>query len=143
VVLGDVAVRHPDAGIRHVEQDVHGLAGSKQHRVLPDEVGLGDAVAAEDEEAAGPVDVERVVHRVVGVLLVDDPDLHLVADAELPVDRVPSVAGVLVDDEPARVLRCRLAVDLDHVVLPLDAPRRVVRMGVLVLVVMLALLVPA
>ena len=43
--------------------------------------GSGVAVAGEDEEAARAVDVERVVHRVVGVHLVDQPDLHPVADA--------------------------------------------------------------
>jgi hypothetical protein len=67
VVLGDVAVRHPTAGGRHVEQDVDGLAGSYE----PDEVLLRKVVAGEHDEAAGAVDVERVVHRVVGVHLVD------------------------------------------------------------------------
>ena len=69
-------------GVGDVEQDVHRLAGSHEHRVLPDEVGLRDAVAGQDDEAAGAVDVERVVHRVVGVHLVDEPQLDLVADRE-------------------------------------------------------------
>jgi len=32
--------------------------------------------------------MERVVHRVVGVHLVDQPDLHPVAHSEAPVDRL-------------------------------------------------------
>src|SRR5688500_4375492 len=34
VVLGDVAVRHPPAGVADVEEDVDGLAGADQHGVL-------------------------------------------------------------------------------------------------------------
>src|SRR3954462_15867592 len=67
VVLGYVAVRHPAAGVRDIEQDVDDLAGAHEHRVRPDEVRVLDAVATEDKEAASAVDVERVVHRVVGV----------------------------------------------------------------------------
>src|SRR5215218_10191917 len=63
VVLGDVAVRHPLARMGDLEQEVDGLAGRDQHRVLPDEVGLGHAVAGEDQEAAGAMDVEGMVHR--------------------------------------------------------------------------------
>ena len=70
-------------GVGDLQQDVHRLPGPHEHRVLPDQVRLGAAVAREDDEAAGPVDVERVVHRVVGVHLVDEPDLDLVADAEV------------------------------------------------------------
>src|SRR5687768_12329263 len=51
VVLRDVAVRHPDADVRHVEQDVDGLTRSDQDGVLPDEVRLRHVVAAEDQEA--------------------------------------------------------------------------------------------
>src|SRR5690242_14494452 len=50
VVLGDVAVRHPQAGVRDVEQDVDGLAGTDQHGVLPDEALLGLAVSGQDQE---------------------------------------------------------------------------------------------
>src|SRR5207247_448498 len=32
VVLGDVAVRHPQSGVGDVEQDVDGLAGAAEHR---------------------------------------------------------------------------------------------------------------
>ena len=108
------------AGMGDVEEDVDGLAGRDEHGVLPDEVGLGDAVAGEDEEAAGAVDVERMVHRVVRVHLVDDPDLDLVADAEAPVDPMPFRSGVSVDELPAHVRWGGDAVDLEHVVLPLD-----------------------
>ena len=41
VMLGDMAVRHPDARLGHVEQDVDGLAGPDEDGVLPDEVLLG------------------------------------------------------------------------------------------------------
>src|SRR4051794_34556209 len=37
MVFGDVAVGHPPARVRHVEQDVDRLAGAHEHRVLPDE----------------------------------------------------------------------------------------------------------
>jgi hypothetical protein len=61
VVLGDVAVRHPDPAIRDVEQDVDGLAGAHENGVLPDEILLARAVAGEDDEAPGAVDVEGMV----------------------------------------------------------------------------------
>jgi hypothetical protein len=38
--------------------------------------------------SAGTVNVERVVHRVVGVHLADQPQLDQIADSELPPDRV-------------------------------------------------------
>ena len=88
-------------GVGHVEQDVDGLAGAHEDGVLPDEVLLGGVRRGEDEEAAGAVDVEGVVHRVVGVHLVDQPDLDLVADPELPVDRVVHRACLAVDELPA------------------------------------------
>ena len=59
------AIHRPGDG--DVEDDVDGLAGADQHGVLPHEVRLGDVVTGDDEEAAGAVDVERVVHRVVAV----------------------------------------------------------------------------
>jgi hypothetical protein len=45
----------------------------------------------EDQEPSRAVDVERVVHRTVGVHLVDEADLDPVPDGELPIDppRVP------------------------------------------------------
>src|SRR5215211_4281536 len=46
VVLGDMAVRHPKAGVGDVEQDVDRLPGQHQHRVLPDQAGLDEPVAA-------------------------------------------------------------------------------------------------
>ena len=55
--------------------------------------GSASSSRLEDEEAARAVDVEGVVHWVVGVHLVDQADLHLVADPELPVDPVVLVAG--------------------------------------------------
>ena len=90
-VLGDMAVRHPQAGVGDVEQDVHGLAIADQHRVLPDQVGLGHPVAGQHQEAPGPVQVEGVLHGMVHV--VDQPDLDPVADGESPVDRGVGGAG--------------------------------------------------
>src|SRR3954453_10233900 len=65
VVFGDVAVRHPSAGVGDVQQQVHDLTRWYEDGVLPDEVRLRGSVAGEDEEAAGAVDVEGVVHRMV------------------------------------------------------------------------------
>ena len=103
VVLGDVAVRHPQAGVGDVEEDVDGLAGADEDGVLPHEVVVGFAVAGEHEEPAGAVDVERVVHRVVLVHVVDEADLDPVADLERPVDVPVLLAGVAVDELPDHV----------------------------------------
>src|SRR5688572_3876145 len=46
VVLGDVTVGHPKTRVAHVQQDVHGLPGTDEHGVLPDEVRLDSAVSA-------------------------------------------------------------------------------------------------
>jgi hypothetical protein len=64
------------------------------------------------------------VHRVVGVHLVDQPQLDLVSDAELPVDRVVHRACLPIDEVPAHVRRRGDPVDVDHVVLPLDPAGR-------------------
>ncbi len=101
-------------------------------------LGSALAVAGEDQEAAGPVDVEGVVHRVVGVHLVDQADLHPVADRELPLDGGVLGLGRAVDQLPAHVRRRRDPVDLHHVVFPLDAPGRRVRVRLAVAVVLVA-----
>ena len=121
MVLGDVAVRHPETRVRDVQEDVDDLAGTHQHRVLPHEILLGDAVAGKDDEAARAVDMERVVHRVVGIHLVHKSQLDLVADAELPGDRIVDCSGRSIDEVLAHVRGCRQPVDVDHVVFPLDA----------------------
>ncbi len=64
-MLGDVAVRHPAARIRDVEQDVDGLASADEHRVLPDEVRLENIIARQDQKPAGPVHMKRVRHRMI------------------------------------------------------------------------------
>src|ERR1041384_8175748 len=46
---------------RDVEQDVDDLAGADEHGVLSHEILLACSVAGEDDEAAGPVDVEGVM----------------------------------------------------------------------------------
>lgn len=127
MMLGDVTVRHAQAGGADVEQDVDRLVGSHQDRVLPDEIRLDHRVAAEDQKATGLVDMERMVHPVVTGDLVEHPDLHPVADPEAPVERRVLRAGLAVDQLPARVGRGRDLVDLDHVVFALEpVGRRVV-----------------
>src|ERR687891_2384705 len=127
VVPGDGAVRHPQAGIRNVQEDVHGFPRAYEHRVFPYEVRLDDAVPTQDEKTTRAMDVEQVVHRVVGLHLVHESDLDLVADAETPVDRVVLGTGRPVHDDPAHVGRRRLPVHLDHVVFPLDTAGCIVR----------------
>ena len=77
---------------------------------------------------------------MVGVHLVDETELHLVADSKRPVDLSVFCAGLAVDELPPRVCRRRDPVDLDHVVFPLDA-LRAMRMR-LRSVVMVLLVVP-
>jgi hypothetical protein len=88
------------------------------------------------------VDVERVVHRMVAGHLVQQPDLHLVPDPELPVDRGVLGTRLAVDDLPAHVRRSRHPVDRDHVVFPLDPTGRrvVVPHGAVLVLVTSALL---
>ena len=71
---------------------------------------------------------------MVGVHLVDEADLHLVADAEPPVDRGVLSTCLAVDELPSHVRGSGHPVHLDHVVLPLDALCGVVSvlMGVIV-----------
>src|SRR4051794_10864001 len=137
VVFRDVAVRHPSAGVGDVQQQVYDLTRRHEDGVLPDEVRLGGSVAGEDEEAAGAVDVERVVHRMVRVHLVDEADLHAIADAEAPIDPCSLRACRAVDQLPARVRRRGHAVDGDHVVFPLDSARGVGMFGSYVVMVVL------
>ena len=62
-------------------------AGTHEHGVFPDQIGLRLAVPRENEETARAVDVEWVVHRMVRFHFVDQSDLYPVADTEGPVDR--------------------------------------------------------
>jgi hypothetical protein len=102
-MLGDRFLSFTEqAGGRDVEDDAHRLARAYQDGVLPHEVRLWDVIASDDEEAAGAVDVEGVVHRVVAVHGVDESHLHPVADTERPVDGVIGL-GVLVDQLPDHV----------------------------------------
>ena len=68
---------HGRSGGRHtnVQEDVDGLPCAHEHRVLPHEVRLIGTVPTEHEETARAVDVEWVVHRVVGLHLVHESDL--------------------------------------------------------------------
>ena len=81
-VLGDVAVGHPQTWICDVQQDVHDLACAHEHSVLPHKIGFRQPVPAEDQETAGTMNVEGVVHRVIGFHFVDQSDLHPIADSE-------------------------------------------------------------
>src|SRR5687768_9574552 len=103
VMLCDVAVRHPATRIGHVEGDVDDLARPDEHRVLPDEVRLLDAISCQNEKATRTVDVEGVRHRMVGVHLVDQADLDLVSNPEGPVDRGVRRTRITVDELPAHV----------------------------------------
>ena len=60
---------------------------------------------------------------MVGVHLVDQADLDLVSNPEIPVDRGVRRPNVTVDELPAHVLRRRAPIHLHHVVFPLDALR--------------------
>src|SRR5512133_4249796 len=85
VVLGDVAVRHPRSGIGDVQEDVDGLSGADEHCVLPDQIALVDAVSRQDQETSRSVNVKWMWHRMVRVHLVDQSNLHAIADVEPPV----------------------------------------------------------
>src|SRR5918994_3049813 len=137
VVFGDVTVRHPGAGIGDVQEDVHRFSGPHQHRVLPDEIRLVDAVPGEDQEPSCAVHMEWVRHGMVRVHLVDEANLDAVADAEPPGDARVLRASLAVDKLPAHVCRRGLSVDLDHVVFPFDSLRA---FGSLVMAVVAAVL---
>src|SRR5215210_6543269 len=69
-----------------------------------------------------------MVHRVVRVHLVDQPQLDLIADPEAPVDRMVGGACLPVDKAPMHVRRCRDPVDVDHVIFPFDTARLALRL---------------
>jgi hypothetical protein len=131
-MLGDVAVRHPQTGIRDVEQDVHGPSRWHKHGVLPHQVGFRLALTRQDEEAPGAMDMERVVHRVIRLHLVNESDLHPVADREGPRDGPILGSALPVDEHPSHVAGLGGTVDLRHEVFPLEP---VVLFVLLVLVV--------
>ena len=54
VMLGNVAVSHPSARIRDIEEDVDGFPGADENGVFPDEVRLIDAVAARTRKRPAP-----------------------------------------------------------------------------------------
>src|SRR5262245_1685644 len=91
-VLRDVAMQHPDAGIAHIDQDVDRLPRGHQHCVLPGQVVIPRSVAGEHEEALA-VDVDRMLHGMVPVWLVDDSDLHPIPHLTHPhsSDQLPHV----------------------------------------------------
>ena len=61
------------------------------------------------------------MHRMIGVHLVDQPDLHPVTDRERPADVPVHRPGLAVDELPDHVAGVRDPVDLRHQVLPLQA----------------------
>ena len=48
-MLRDVAMGHPHSRMRDVEENVNGLTGRDEHRVLPDKVGFHDTVARQHQ----------------------------------------------------------------------------------------------
>src|ERR1043166_6307634 len=91
-VLGDVAVRHPGAGVRHLQQNVGRAARRQQKGILPRQVRVPDSILREDQEPLS-VKVDRVLHGVEGLPQVGDPDLDHVPHLEVPVDvHVPAAA---------------------------------------------------
>src|SRR5215207_2141098 len=103
-VLGNMAVGHPQPRVGDVEQDVHHLAGADQHGVLPDQVGLGHPVAGQDQEPPGAVQVEGVVHGVIGVHLIHQLELDPLADPERQ-----SMLGLSAPLVRSRNLQCMVA----------------------------------
>src|SRR5690606_2488350 len=80
-VLRDVAVEHPVARVRHLDEQVHGRAQRNDRRILPHEVRVAYTIPLEHEETLA-VQVDRVVHRMQRRRLVVQPDLHDIADGE-------------------------------------------------------------
>ena len=60
-VLGDVAVHHPVAGVRHVDEVLDRRSDRHDGGVLPDEVLVGHVIDGQDQEALA-VDVHRMIH---------------------------------------------------------------------------------
>ena len=84
-------------------------------------LGSGHAIAGQDQETARAVDVERVVHRVVRLYLVDESDLHAVATVNSQV-MAPFLAPVSRSmSMPDHVAGSDCTVDLRHQVFPLEA----------------------
>ena len=91
---------------------------------------LDPVAATMHQEPAGPVDVERVVHRVIGVHLVHEPDLHPVADRERPVDLGVACARVAIDQRSTACWSGSvIRLISSHRVFPLDAALGVARRG--------------
>lgn len=62
MMFSDVALSHPAARVRHIEQQIDGWAGWHEHRVLPDEVRFDDAPSA---PVARSISFQRVLAGVV------------------------------------------------------------------------------
>ena len=73
------------------------------------------------------MDVERVMHRVVLVEIVDEANLHVIPNGERPVDLPVGLSGVAIDELPDHVARVGRPVDVWHQVLPLQTIGRVMR----------------
>ena len=67
------------------------------------------------------MDVERVVHRVIRLHLVDESDLHAIAHGERPPDGAVLGAVVPVDEHPSHVAGLGCTIDLGHQVFPLES----------------------
>src|SRR5437870_4132642 len=84
-MLGDVAMQHPAARVRQVEQQVHRRAGRHQHGVLPGQIIVRRAVHRQDQESLA-MEVNRVLHPVQHRARVVDPQFDDLAPVEAPPD---------------------------------------------------------
>ena len=121
-------------GVGDVEQDVHRLAGPHQHRVLPDQVRLLPPSRRRTRKRPAPWTWNGWCMGWSESISLTRRIFTRSPDPEAPVDRGVLRAAGAVDELPAHVGRGGHPVDLDHVVLPLDAPGRLVGVPVLVVV---------
>src|SRR5688572_29557067 len=115
-----MTMRHPKARICNLKKNVHSLTGSDENGVLPYKVRLDDPVPAEHKKPAGTMNVKGVMHRMIGIRLVHEAYLHLVADFELPVDALVYMSRFAIHKLPVHIGGSREAVDLHHAVFPLN-----------------------
>src|SRR5687767_3093500 len=118
-VLSDMAVQHPLAGVRQLEQDVGGKAGRHEHRIFPHQVLIRHAIHRRDGEALA-VNVNRMLHGVQRAAVVDQTQLDDVADAEAPADVHVFAGGAALPQNPSRRLARRHPVHFGHRPAPFD-----------------------
>src|SRR5665213_3935256 len=77
-VLPDVAVQHPRARIRQIEEKIHGRPNRDDGGVFPDEIRIGLSIALDDQKALA-VQMNRMIHRVLRGWIVVDAEFDDVA----------------------------------------------------------------